>query len=230
MLTTAQLRFTEWRKDKHHRLYVQEGTIRLGYLDLKRGTVGDEPEVGGLAATLLAAGLTLTDLLRRYCNDPHEYEVRAIFPDYNPGFLGSGAAYRLYFDGGTEGGNPGDGYGSYCLFTADAGLHFPKVSEPAVLSQFAPNMTNNVAEYLALISGLEALHARLRVGRMQPEDCVLDIWGDSQLVIEQTAGNWAVNKPHLVPYQQTAHDLVAAFGEVQLRHHYRVHSLIHLGH
>jgi ribonuclease HI len=56
--------------------------------------------------------------------------------------------------------------------------------------------TNNVAEYEALVRGLEAAAAHgVRVDEVR---------GDSQLVINQVYGTFKVKKPHLLPYMKRA--------------------------
>jgi ribonuclease HI len=68
--------------------------------------------------------------------------------------------------------------------------------------------TNNVAEYEALIHGLEIfiqLQTRSKYAR-------LHIYGDSKLVINQVFKNWKVNSPHLKPLNNIAKGLVKSIG------------------
>lgn|GEM_PF-2285310 len=236
----GDLSMNVWRKEKHHRLYVEQGmagkTVRLGYIDLKRGEARDDDPEQPMEQALEARGLTLNSVLREYADDPHEYNVDEVFPEQaNYALIGNdgkpqAAAYRLYFDGGAEPTNPGDGYGSYAIFACDAEGHFPVESESPVLTQFKPNMTNNEAEYSALIVGLTALIAQLEAAEVDPAVCAVDIWGDSNLVVQQVAGEWQVKEPRLRPYCQQAQALCDRFADVRLSHHYRVHSMIVLGH
>lgn len=53
-------------------------------------------------------------------------------------------------------------------------------------------LTNNLAEYLGLIAGLEALAA---LDKNQFD--AVTIRGDSRMVINQAAGRWKCKKPHL---------------------------------
>ena len=59
------------------------------------------------------------------------------------------------------------------------------------MSERIGETTNNVAEYRALIAGLEAAAAT-------PARAV-KVRGDSKLVIEQVAGRWKVKQEHLRP-------------------------------
>ena len=60
------------------------------------------------------------------------------------------------------------------------------------------NGTNNVAEYLAFKKALEILRAYVK----QNPDSIINasIYGDSQLIINQSNGTWKVRQPHLKPY------------------------------
>ena len=62
--------------------------------------------------------------------------------------------------------------------------------------------TNNVAEYRALIAGLEAVaHLRARV---------MHVRADSLLVIKQLRGEWRVKHENLKPLYAEARELLAA--------------------
>jgi len=66
--------------------------------------------------------------------------------------------------------------------------------------------TNNVAEYEALIHGLEIftlIQNRSKYAKLQ-------IYGDSKLVINQVFANWKVNSSHLKPLNALAKDIVRA--------------------
>ena len=60
-------------------------------------------------------------------------------------------------------------------------------------------MTNNVAEYEGLIKGLQA------AGDLGHP--VTEIWGDSQLALNQSSGFWKINKPHLLKYVEKVRQL-----------------------
>ena len=70
--------------------------------------------------------------------------------------------------------------------------------------------TNNVAEYKALMPGLEAvahLHAR-----------VIHVRADSLLVIKQLRGRWKVKHENMRPLYAQARSLLAAYDVVDLQH------------
>ena len=69
--------------------------------------------------------------------------------------------------------------------------------------------TNNVAEYEALIHGLEAF----TLVQNSSEYARLHIYGDSKLVINQVFKNWKVNSPHLKSLNALAKDIVHSIGE-----------------
>lgn len=66
--------------------------------------------------------------------------------------------------------------------------------------------TNNVAEYEAVLAGL---HLALRLGATSAT-----LRGDSQLVLRQLEGRYAVKAPALVPLHAEARRLLARLGKV----------------
>ena len=66
--------------------------------------------------------------------------------------------------------------------------------------------TMNMAEYTALIRGLEAASHF-----MGPEDTLL-VQGDSKLVVSQVTGAWKVKEPHLHKFHEAARNLLLRFG------------------
>ena len=111
----------------------------------------------------------------------------------------------IYCDGGSRG-NPGPSAIGAVVFD-------PSSDPPRLLAEVSERIgitTNNVAEYRALIAGLEAARAfparRLRVR------------GDSMLVIKQVLGEWRVKQPHLRPLLEEARRLLAGYDDVDLGH------------
>ncbi len=111
----------------------------------------------------------------------------------------------LYCDGGSRG-NPGPA-------AIGAVLLDPTTQPPtrlATVSERIGSTTNNVAEYRALIAGLEAaVPYRARTMRVR---------ADSMLVIEQVKGRWKVKQAHLVPLHARARALLADYEVVDLAH------------
>jgi ribonuclease HI len=88
-------------------------------------------------------------------------------------------------DGGSRG-NPGPA--AYGALVRDAATGEVLNSEGLTLGV----TTNNVAEYSALVAGLE-------MARALDPDAALDVRMDSRLVIEQMAGRWKVKHPAMKP-------------------------------
>jgi ribonuclease HI len=111
----------------------------------------------------------------------------------------------VYFDGGARG-NPGPA-------AIGAVVLDPSSTPPtrlAAVSERIGDTTNNVAEYRALIAGLEAAAAT-------PARAV-KVRGDSKLVIEQVAGRWKVKQEHLRPLRERAQELLRGYEAVDLAH------------
>jgi ribonuclease HI len=130
-----------------------------------------------------------------------------------------GADYTVVFDGGSLG-NPGQGYGSYEIAGPDGTIAARQV-------QFGNDMTNNQAEFRAVIAALEDLLER--VGG-QADARSLAVRGDSQLVIRGLTGEWRVKHPGLQPLHQRATDLLRRFRSVDLAWHPRRESVRTFGH
>ena len=86
-------------------------------------------------------------------------------------------------DGGSRG-NPGIAGSGACVINADTGEVVLEISK------FIGVATNNVAEYLALVAGLEGAYS------LNSEARVL-VRMDSKLVIEQMAGRWKIKHPDM---------------------------------
>ena len=115
------------------------------------------------------------------------------------------AEVLIFCDGGSRG-NPGP--------SAIGAVVFDPSTDPprrlAEVSEYIGVTTNNVAEYKALIAGLEAA-APFRARRVL-------VRADSKLVIEQVKGTWKVKQPHLQPLRAEVCALLAGYAEVDLRH------------
>jgi ribonuclease HI len=131
--------------------------------------------------------------------------------------------YTVTFDGGADP-NPGKAYGSYHLKTRKGRQRL----ESRI--QFGDNMTNNQAEYLALIYGLEDLVDTISNAGKSPENYSLDIWGDSDLVIRQLKGEWKVKDDKLKLLYERASRLLQQFKAHRLSWHDRSNSVKLLGH
>jgi ribonuclease HI len=111
----------------------------------------------------------------------------------------------LYCDGGSRG-NPGPSAIGAVVYDAE--------SDPpellASVSECIGVTTNNVAEYRALIAGLEAVaHMRARI---------MHVRADSLLVIKQLRGEWKVKHANLKPLHAEARKLLADYEIADLQH------------
>ena len=108
----------------------------------------------------------------------------------------------LYADGAARG-NPGPA-------GAGAALLDEEGHQIGEAMRFLEHATNNVAEYTALIIGLEEAQ------RHDVQD--LDIRMDSKLVVEQMNRKWKIKHPNLKPLAQQASALLDSFPKWQMRH------------
>ena len=93
---------------------------------------------------------------------------------------------RGYFDGSCEPVNPGGTakYGFVILNEEDCVLF----SDHGLVGE-GEGMTNNVGEYVGLIECLSYLLENHK-------DDLLEVYGDSKMVINMTGGTWGKKKPH----------------------------------
>jgi ribonuclease HI len=112
------------------------------------------------------------------------------------------ARHHLYTDGGARG-NPGPAGIGAVLLTASGAV----VEE---LGDFIGEATNNVAEYQALLAGLELALDR-GVER-------LDVFLDSELVVRQVNGQYKVKDAGLKPLHAQACQLLSRFHEIDVKH------------
>lgn len=108
----------------------------------------------------------------------------------------------LYADGAARG-NPGPAGAGAALVDEEGHV-------VAEAMRHLGHATNNVAEYTALIIGLE--EAR----RHDVQD--LEIRMDSKLVVEQMNGKWRIKHPNLKPLAIQAGALLASFSKRRISH------------
>lgn len=106
-------------------------------------------------------------------------------------------------DGGSRG-NPGPAAIGAVVRDAESGELLASVSECIGVA------TNNVAEYRALVAGLEVA-APFRAPRVM-------VRADSQLLIRQLEGAYRVKQAHLRPLYERARELLASYEDVELEH------------
>ena len=98
-------------------------------------------------------------------------------------------------DGGSRG-NPGLAGSGACVIDADTGEVILEIAK------FVGIATNNVAEYLALVAGLEGAY------NLNPAARIL-VRMDSKLVIEQMAGRWKIKHPDMQQLGARVQSIVA---------------------
>ena len=103
--------------------------------------------------------------------------------------------WQMYFDGACR--KSGAGAGVVFVTPDEAILPYSFTLTSAV--------SNNAAEYEALIIGLEMAH---NMGLN-----TLYVYGDSQLIVNQLLGTYAVKKQGLLPYFWKAKELMAMFAD-----------------
>jgi len=123
---------------------------------------------------------------------------------------GSTAEATLFADGGSRG-NPGPAASGAVLLDGAGEL----IEEAGA---YLGVKTNNVAEWTALLLGLEAA-AKRGIRR-------LAIRLDSELVVKQLRGEYRVKHPDLQPLHRRAVALLRGFDEIDLRHVARKHNAL----
>jgi ribonuclease HI len=111
--------------------------------------------------------------------------------------------FIIHTDGASKG-NPGKAGIGVALYRVEEDEPFATVAEPL------PDTTNNVAEYSALIRGLE--EALLHGG----DD--VEVRTDSELMARQISGQYAVKSPELQPLFARAKALMARFQKARVVH------------
>ncbi|HEY8748721.1 MAG TPA: ribonuclease HI family protein [Tepidisphaeraceae bacterium] len=111
----------------------------------------------------------------------------------------------IQFDGGSRG-NPGPAGIGVVLRASDGAVL-------ATLGRFIGRATNNVAEYKALITGLEMAR---ELGAKK-----IVIRGDSELIIKQMRGEYRVKNSDMKLLHDEAKALYHQFNEARIEHNYR---------
>ncbi|XP_058733283.1 uncharacterized protein LOC131604884 [Vicia villosa] len=111
-----------------------------------------------------------------------------------------GSRWGLVFDGASN----SYGHGVGAVIITPHGSHVP------FTARICFECTNNIAEYEACITGLEeAIDLRIKI---------LDVYGDSSLVINQIKGERETRHPGLIPYRDYARRLLPFFNKVTFHH------------
>ncbi len=96
-------------------------------------------------------------------------------------------SYKIYTDGACRG-NPGPSGIGAVILKGDKVVH--------EISKYIGTVTNNVAEYEALLAALDYCVKK----KLSP----VEILADSQLMIRQLSGQYKVKHPNMIPLHQKA--------------------------
>lgn len=130
--------------------------------------------------------------------------------------------FILVFDGGSRG-NPGLSYGSYRLQQKG------NKAMPLVRLRLGHG-TNNEAEYRTLIAGLNAILEHLKNEELEPGKFLVEVRGDSRLVLNQLNRTWKAKNPRMRAYRDEAEGLLSHFADRRLVHQSRERTVEILGH
>ena len=109
----------------------------------------------------------------------------------------------VHIDGGSRG-NPGPAGAGVVVAAADDGTVLHEAG------YYLGHATNNVAEYNALLRGLEAAAA------LEADE--VDVFSDSELLVRQMNGQYRVKNPGLRPLFEEATALAGRFGQFAILH------------
>ena len=114
--------------------------------------------------------------------------------------------YTIIFDGGSRGNHTNGtryGYGSYAVIARDGRQRIERL-------EFG-DVTNNVAEYKALIAGVEDLIGVIEEAGRDPSEFSLEVRGDSALVINQVNCVWRAKSSSMGRLRAKAQRLLDRF-------------------
>ncbi|GKU96286.1 hypothetical protein SLEP1_g9534 [Rubroshorea leprosula] len=144
-------------------------------------------------------GQALADFLANH-PIPTEWELSKDLPDEEMFFVDVLPSWELYFDGASR--RDGAGVGVVVVTPKNEVIPFSFT--------LREQCSNNVAEYQALIAGLEMA--------LEMQIYQLNVYGDSSLVVNQLIKEFDVRKQELVPYFQYASQLLEKFDHVSIAH------------
>lgn len=114
-------------------------------------------------------------------------------PDERPEL---GLQWMLVFDGASN----AKGHGIWAIIKSMDGFHI------SFTARLCFDYTNNMEEYEACIYGIEAtIYLRIKI---------LEVYGDSALVISQVRGDWETRNKKLIPYREHVVKLIPYFDEI----------------
>ncbi|XP_070055813.1 uncharacterized protein [Nicotiana tomentosiformis] len=114
--------------------------------------------------------------------------------------------WRILFDGAAN----FKGVGIGAVLVLETGQHYP------VSAKLRFPCTNNMAEYEACILGF-----RLSIDMNVQELLVI---GDSDLLVHQVLGEWAMKNTKILPYLYYVQELMKRFTKIEFKHVPRIHN------
>lgn len=124
-----------------------------------------------------------------------DYEISG--PDEGPK---PGSRWTLVFNGALN----VQGHGIGEIITSPSGFHLP------FTTRLYFDCTNNIAEHKTCISANEStIDMRIKM---------LEVYGDSTLVISQIKGDWETRDSKLIPYKKHVIKLIPCFDEITFYH------------
>ncbi|XP_074296849.1 uncharacterized protein LOC141627503 [Silene latifolia] len=136
----------------------------------------------------------------RSSDAPVEWEISDDLPGEEIFYVDVLPPWQMNFDGAAR----QDGAGAGVVFVTPQNHLMPYAF---TLTQLC---TNNMAEYQALILGLQTA---FEIGIRD-----MDIYGDSELVVNQVLGEYEVKKEDLIPYHQRALQLLNQLDDIHVGH------------
>ncbi|CAM8968431.1 unnamed protein product [Rhodiola kirilowii] len=131
---------------------------------------------------------------------PAEWEFSIDLPGEDIFYIDVLPPWQMFFDGAAR----CDGAGAGVVFVSPENHLLPF---SFTLTQLC---SNNMTEYQALLLGLQMVR-QISIDKM-------DIYGDSQLVINQVLGDYEVRKDDLIPYHRHATQLLNEFDSISIGH------------
>lgn len=110
--------------------------------------------------------------------------------------------YKLYFDGNKT------PKGVTCTYVVVTETGERIIEETIPLPQ---QTTSNQAEYYGVLYGVKKLNSYLTSNNISPKDVIVEIYGDSQLVINQLEGQYECKDPQLRVLRSKIRDMLTKF-------------------
>ena len=127
----------------------------------------------------------------------------------------SNVHFKVICDGGSRGNHTGNGhgYGSWQVSLFDPESTLPPFAK-AVEEDYGPDVTNNEAEYQALIGALKHIYDAFHAVAADHKSIDVTVYTDSQLVVGQLTKQWKIKAANLRPLVVKASGYCQAFGQV----------------